>query len=328
MSAELKQIIEYESEGANLDFKKEEYNLGKNPKKNEFLKDISAFANHPSDSDKYIIIGIKEKDGIKSEPFEIINLTDEATYQQFIYDNIEPKINFEYKSTIYKDKQIAYFRIFGNKSRPYLFKRNIQNPTTNNSEFKKGDGFIKVGSSTKKLDRSDFENIYEKRFSRKDRKGDLDIEAYFGIPDNKKIINLGLKYIDIRITNRSNKSIDFNIEMKVFHKKKHVLITEDDIINELQKDNSNHFAYSTFTHQVINLEVSYEEKQDYVLVSRNFTRQQKTAISLPQGSTEIDIFRKYLLLLNKDADEINAEVTIRSDDFTEGPLIEKLIFKK
>ena len=53
------EIIEYENESHRVDFKKIEYPLGKDAKKNEILKDFSAFANHLSDDDKFIIIGIK-----------------------------------------------------------------------------------------------------------------------------------------------------------------------------------------------------------------------------------------------------------------------------
>lgn len=61
MSDKIKELIEYHSESHLLDFKREQYLLGKNPKKYELLKDISAMANHPSNDDKYIIIGVVEK---------------------------------------------------------------------------------------------------------------------------------------------------------------------------------------------------------------------------------------------------------------------------
>ena len=331
MNTELEQIIKYNSEGSNLDYKKEEYVLGKSDKKNEILKDISAFANHHSDSDKYIIIGVKEKDGVASEFYEIENLTDEATYQQFLFDNIAPKINFEYKSAIFEEKQIAYFRIFGNKNRPYLFKKNLQNPVTKKPEYRIGDGFIKVGSSSRKLDRNDFESIYKTRFTESDRKNDLKIETYFGTTDNDEIINLDIKYIDIKITNQSNKSIEFDIEMKVFKSDKYGLISEDELIKELkknQKKKSNGFGidFEVIQPQIMNLHIDFNEKEDFVTISRN-SLAKKTAINLAQNSSESDIFCKHLFVLGDDADEIKAELTIRSDDFTEGLLIQELTFK-
>lgn len=332
MNTELEQIIKYNSEGSNLDYKKEEYVLGKSDKKNEILKDISAFANHHSDSDKYIIIGVKEKDGVASEFYEIENPTDEATYQQFLFDNIEPKINFEYKSAIFEEKQIAYFRIFGNKNRPYLFKKNLQNPVTKKPEYRIGDGFIKVGSSSRKLDRNDFESIYKTRFTERDRKNDLKIETYFGTTDNDEIINLDIKYIDIKITNQSNKSIEFDIEMKVFKSDKYGLISKDELIKELkknQKKKSNGFGidFEVIQPQIMNLHIDFNEKEDFVIISRN-SLAKKTAINLAQNSSESDVFCKHLFVLGDDADEIKAELTIRSDDFTEGLLIQELAFKK
>ena len=300
MNTELEQIIKYDSEGSNLDYKKEEYVLGKSEKKNEILKDISAFANHHSDSDKYIIIGVKEKDGIASQFYEIESLTDEATYQQFLTDNIEPKINFEYKSAIFDDKQIAYFRIFGNKNRPYLFKKNLQNPTTKKLEYKIGDGFIKVGSSSRKLERSDFENIYKTRFTEKDRKNDLEIEAYFGTTDNDEIIQSGIKYLDIKITNQSNKSIEFDAEIKVFKSENYGLISEVDLIKEIKnkrkKKSTFGVDFEIIQPQIIKLHVDYKEKDSFVIISRN-SLAKKTAINLAQNSSESDIFCQHLYVL-------------------------------
>jgi hypothetical protein len=332
MNIELEKIIKYDSEGSNLDYKKEEYSLGKNQKKNEILKDFSALANHHSDSDKYIIIGVKEVNGIANQFFEIESLTDEASYQQFLIENIEPKINFEYKSLIFSDKQIAYFRLFGNKNRPYLFKKNIQNPITNKTEYKIGDGYIKVGSSSKKLERSDFENIYKTRFTEKDRKNDLIIEPYFGITDNEEIINWNIKYLDIKITNQSNKSIDFDVEMKVYKSENYELITEDELVKELKskrkkKNNGFGIDFEIIQTQVNNLHVNIEEKANFMIISRN-SLAKKTAIILAQNSSESDIFCKSIFAIGDNFDEIKAELTIRSDDFTEGALIKDFIFKK
>lgn len=332
MSQEIEQIIKYNSEGSNLDYKREEYPLGKHIKKNELLKDISAFANHLSGSDKYIIIGVKETNGVADEFFEIQNLTDEASYQQFISSNLEPKVNFEYKSFIYDEKQLAYFRIFGNENRPYLFKKNVQNPETKELEYKVGDGFIKVGSSSKKLDRTDLENIYKQRFAKKDRKSDLKIESYFGKPDNDEIKNWDINYLDIRITNQSNNSIEFDVEMKVFKDEAYCLISEDELIKELRnnrKKKNSRFGidFELVQPQIMNLHVEYKEEENFVTISRN-SLAKRTAINLPQNSSEEDIFCKQIFVLGDNAYNIKAELIIRSDDFTEGSLIRELVFRK
>ena len=75
------------------------------------------------------------------------------------------------------------------------------------------------------------------------------------------------------------------------------------------------------------MHIDFKEEYDYVLITRNsLTR--KTAISLPQNSSEKDIFCQYLFVFDKKEHQIRAELTIRSDDFTEGLLIKELIFKR
>ena len=57
----LNDIVKYNSESSNIDFKQIEYPLGQDCKKTEFLKDISAMANHPSNEAKFIFVGVVEK---------------------------------------------------------------------------------------------------------------------------------------------------------------------------------------------------------------------------------------------------------------------------
>jgi predicted HTH transcriptional regulator len=166
-------LIEYESESYSLDFKKEEYPLGKDEKKNELLKDICAFANQLSDADKFIVIGVKVINGENKEIFNVDCPTDEAKYQQFILDNIEPNVNFEYKVYKYTDKTICYFRIFNNTDRPYLFKKDVINPQTNKLNYKYGDGFTRIGSASKKIGRKELDDINKNRVKYFDRRKDL-----------------------------------------------------------------------------------------------------------------------------------------------------------
>lgn len=331
MNRDLEQKIKYDCEGPTLDYKKEEYPLGKNNKRNEFLKDICAFANHHSDEDKFIIIGVEEENGVAKDFFEIENITDEASYQNFANENIEPTINFEYKSFIYNDKKLAFFRIYNNKSRPYLFKRDVQSLGLNKTDFRAGDGFIRVGSSSKKIARNDLENIYNTRFTNKDRKGDLDIEPYFAVSDDEDLSKLDIKYFDIKITNHSNKSIDFDVEMKVFKSNGVILISKDELKRELKKKRKTNYSFGfdfeMIQPQINNLHIYFKEEEEFILISRNrMTR--KTAISLLQNSSEKDVFCQHLFVLNKDEHEIKVELTIRSDDFTEGLLKQEFVFKR
>src|SRR5690606_615567 len=108
MLDQLKYFIENESENSHLDFKREQYTIEKgNPKQSDFLKDISAMANIPSERDKFIIIGVAEKDGKVANFMDVNNLIDQANYQTYLNEYIEPEINFEYKPFSYEGHKLA-----------------------------------------------------------------------------------------------------------------------------------------------------------------------------------------------------------------------------
>ena len=56
MTEKITDILDYSSECNTIDFKQEQYPIGKHPQKHEILKDISSMANLPTNEDKYIII--------------------------------------------------------------------------------------------------------------------------------------------------------------------------------------------------------------------------------------------------------------------------------
>ncbi|MCT4636206.1 MAG: ATP-binding protein [Bacteroidales bacterium] len=317
---ELYNIIKYESEGSNLDYKQQEYPLGKHNKKNEILKDISAFANHPSDEDKYIIVGVVEENGMAKSFYELEKLTDEASYQQFVLENIEPKVNFEYKSFEYEGNKLAYFRIFNNRSRPYLFRKDT-NGSANAQVFKKGDGFIRAGSTTRKLDRSDFESIYRNRYTKIDRKDDIEINTYLRYSDNSKLIGFKgyIRYFDIEIINKSNKSISFDVELKVYKDSDFELFREDDLIEVLRDRNNLVIADLITNGEYIYDGVSFSDMLSFTMLN-------KSNINVSQDSSISDVFNRNLYVLADEECEVNAEIVIRSDDFTEGPLVKKLLF--
>jgi predicted HTH transcriptional regulator len=209
----ISQLIEYDVENSTLDFKQEEYPVGKkHPKRNEILKDLSSFANHPSDQDKFIIIGVIEKDGRAKDFQNLPEITDEAKYQQIINSNIEPKLNFEYKTIDYKSYRLAYFQLYKNFDRPYLFKKQLINPKTQKIDFNEGDGFIRMGTSTRKMLRQDFDNIYQEKWKSKDRKTDIEIEFFSSRQDEEYSF---LPFLDMHISNISNKSISMDVEMEI-----------------------------------------------------------------------------------------------------------------
>lgn len=325
MQTNLEELIKYHTENHLLDFKKVQYPIDKHPKKHEILKDFIAFVNNPDDSDKFILIGIIEENGSASQFNDIIDMNDDANYQQYIIENIEPKINFEYRNFDYQGFKLCYFRLYNNSNRPYLFKKDIQNssPSINKTEFRKGSGFIRIGSSTKQLSRIEFDEIYEKKHQKPDRKKDLKIRAYSRKFFDYEIDKRDLKYIDIDIENISNKSIEFDVEMTIIKTDGIDFITAFDLKREIDEKKQKNSTFGMLIKPIINpmlLDIELINTNP-AIVRRTKLRSEKNAISLQQNSKESDIFFKELILLNSpDIKSLDAEIIIRSDDFTQGIL--------
>ncbi len=314
-------IIKYNSENALLDFKRNEYPLGKHAKRNEFLKDISAMVNHPSNETKYIIIGIQEKNGLASGFFDLKTTTDQAKYQQFVEENIEPKINFEYKSFNYSGHNLAVFIISENDSRPYLFRKNVYRATDNYLEHKIGDGYIRTGTSTRKLNREDFELIYLNRLENKDRITDVKVIPIF----SESIDWLDVYDLDFSIENLSNKSIEFDIEFRVIRKDgvgvlKTCDLEKESAVNELAQTYPQYFT-PTIDPTLQLIEIAY--RKSYYKV----WRLQRLRLSQYDTLERVflnDIFVSYIGHLQEVP--IMVELIVRSDEFKNGPFIQKYEF--
>lgn len=332
MTDKLSEIIKHYSEGVALDFKSNEYPLGKHAKKNELLKDISAMANHPSNDPKYIIIGVKAKDGLASEFFNIESLTDQSKYEQFISEYIEPNIHFEYLSFIYEDYKLAAFVISNNHERPYLFKKNAQNPTDQTVEFKEGDGFIRAGTSTRKLNRKDFEEIFLKRNDLKDRQGDLNITPI--IKEYSGFATEGVYpcyIIDFLIANLSTKSIAFDAELKLFYSSNAIYFKKF-TLEERNRERGLQAIYPQHFKPVLDttiLDLKFEKNHDYLSVS-TVGRNGKHGINISQKDSEKNIFLNEIIigkLMNSSGNCIvKMELLLRCDDFRDGPLMKKFEF--
>ena len=138
----IKELL-YEEESTTLDFKEEQYLFvnEENPhKKSELLKDILAFANAWRQSDAYILIGVREVKGSKSEVLGIVEDIDDASLQQFINQKLNRAIHFEYKSTTFDGKKIAYIKI-PVQQRPFFIKNDY-------GKVKKNIVYLRRGSST------------------------------------------------------------------------------------------------------------------------------------------------------------------------------------
>jgi hypothetical protein len=165
---EIEELILFENENTRLDFKKIEY-IKENY--SSFLKDIISMANANTNEDRYILIGLKPKSeidrGFKGIEGEI---TDSASLQQLVYENIEPELNLEYFPYQYKEYQIGIIRITNCNNQPYLMKKDYGN---GKNKLFRGEGFIRKGSHQTRLVRKDYERFTNQKIDEKYFKGEI-----------------------------------------------------------------------------------------------------------------------------------------------------------
>jgi hypothetical protein len=319
-------LIEGESENTKLDFKLEQYPIDKgNAKKGEFLKDMCAFANLSSKDDKHIIIGIEEKNGTAAGFKSIAELNDQASYQQFLNQYIEPEINFEYKELVYQENRLAYFRIFDNNKGPYLFKKEYKDAQPKGSHYRTGTGFIRSGSSTRELRREDFEKIYAERSAIKDRSEDIDFNVRLGGFKSSDLSRAGyIKHLQIDVLNVSNTSIDIDVEVKVYNNRGVSAECAQDLEHKLykgRKDNSlmaysGNFVPSPFIFVDTNVNFNkYANHSIYEIMPKRGTH---TSLRVKQKGKQTDIFNGQIALVFSRPTEVKIEIIVRSNDFTDG----------
>lgn len=103
----------FEAEGAELDFKREQYAFegADDREKSEFLKDILAFANAWRRTDAYILIGVQEVKEGESTVVGIEKHIDDAKLQQFVNAKTNRPVLFSYSPTLFRSKQIGVIHI-------------------------------------------------------------------------------------------------------------------------------------------------------------------------------------------------------------------------
>lgn len=148
-------LIENGHENEYLDFKAKDY-----LDKGEFLIDIMSMANSMDDDDKFIIVGIKDNIDGKKEIIGIGDGKEQAEFQQLVNENIEPKIKFEYRIILYKDRTIGYYKISkDNKDRPYIAKKQY----TKGRNIRQGECYIRKNSTNSIALRRDYDIFYNER---------------------------------------------------------------------------------------------------------------------------------------------------------------------
>ncbi len=321
-------LIENESENTRLDFKLEQYPIEKgNIKKGEFLKDICAFSNLLSNEDKFIIVGVEEKNGIAEGFIDIDELHDQASYQQFLNEYVEPEINFEYREIMHQGKRLAYFRVFNNNKRPYLFKKAYKDSQPKGNHYRIGAGFIRIGTSTRELKRDDFEKIYDERVAIKDRSEDIDFKITLGGLNSSEFRSTMYRHLQVDVTNLSNASIDLDVEAKIYNNKGVSARYTQDVERKIAEDRRDRsmLAYTSYAdkalppHLFMNMNVDFKNHAAYSTYEITPKKGTHTALRLKQKGTETDIFNGQIVLVFSKPAEVKIELIVRSNDFPNGP---------
>lgn len=114
-----------EDEGASLDFKRDQYpfiGVTDDNVKCELLKDILAFANSWRRTDAYILIGVAEVSGGRSNVVGISTQLPDASLQQFVNTKLQRPLIFSYEAYPYEKVQIGVIHI-PLQDRPFYLKK-------------------------------------------------------------------------------------------------------------------------------------------------------------------------------------------------------------
>ena len=134
----------FEEESPTLDFKKEQYRFSKasEDEKAELLKDLLGFANAWRRSEGYILIGVEEVRGGRSNVTGIpaVDHLDDHSLQQFVNRLTNCPVRFHYEAFRFEGKHVGIIRI-DQQTRPIYLKRPY-------GKLEKHQVYIRRGTST------------------------------------------------------------------------------------------------------------------------------------------------------------------------------------
>ena len=333
MKEDIINLIENESENTRLDFKLEQYPIEKGTKKGEFLKDMCAFANLLSKEDKFIIVGVEEKNGVANGFKSIDKLNDQAAYQQFLNQYIEPEINFEYKELLHKENRLAYFRLFNNDQKPFLFKKEYRDMQPKGSHYRIGTGFVRTGTSTRELIRDDFEKIYAGRVGTRDRSEDIDFDITLGGFRYAEFRSTIYRHLQIDIINLSNTSLDLDVEAKIYNIEGVTARCTQEIEQKMHEDRRNdhrraYFEMNTPGFIFMDKHVDFNNHGRYSIYETTPVKGTLTSIRVKQQGTLTDIFNDQIALVFSKPAEVKIELKVSCNDFPNGPKTFNFSFSK
>ena len=103
----------YMEEGPTLDFKREQYRFNKATKvdKSELLKDILAFANTQRYRTAYVLVGVEEFRGGRSEVVGVGDHLDDADLHQFVNTKTNRRAEFSYFPFVVDEEEIGVLSV-------------------------------------------------------------------------------------------------------------------------------------------------------------------------------------------------------------------------
>ncbi|MEX1028166.1 MAG: ATP-binding protein [Candidatus Paceibacterota bacterium] len=125
-----------------MDFKRDQYAFSKatDEEKSELLKDILGFVNCWRRSEAFILIGVEEVRGGRSNVHGVSDHLDDHSLQQFINNLTNRPVQFGYEACEFEGQQVGIIRVELQR-RPVYLKRDY-------GKLKKGLVYVRRGSST------------------------------------------------------------------------------------------------------------------------------------------------------------------------------------
>ena len=99
MDLELLEHLLHEPESQSLDFKQAQYRIERASEldKSELLKDVLAFANSWRRTPAYVLIGVREVKGGRSQVIGITDHIEDASLQQFVNSKTQRRVELSYE---------------------------------------------------------------------------------------------------------------------------------------------------------------------------------------------------------------------------------------
>jgi hypothetical protein len=136
----------HEPESSSLDFKRDQYRFegASDDEKSELLKDILAFANSWRRGEAYILVGIAEVRGGRSQVVGVARHLDDAKLQQFVNSKTQRPIRFNYYAAMVDGAEVGVISV-PVQERPFFLRKDY-------GRLKRNVVYLRHGSATAEAD--------------------------------------------------------------------------------------------------------------------------------------------------------------------------------